>query len=406
MLTSHASLSCRPAIVAEDLDSRGPPHRAGLKQPGCAHRSRSPVLRVPPGSGMTIGDRYHAAFRQSLEDPDAFWGEAARAVDWITAAAAGARRRPPAVLPLVPRRLAQHLLQRPRPARRAGRGDQAALIYDSPVTGTVQTSRMPSCSTRSPRSPGRCAALGVGKGDRVVIYMPMVPEAVVAMLACARHRRHPLGRLRRLRAGRARGPHRRRQAKVVIVGLLRHRADAGRRRTSRMLDAALDRCRAQARALRHPAARSRCRGDVGDRDIDWDWAALAAAPSRPTASRSPRPTRSTSSTPPARPAGPRASCATTAATRSRCAGRWRTSTASARANVFLTASDVGWVVGHSYIVYAPLLTGATTVLYEGKPVGTPDAGAFWRVIADHGVDGAVHRADRLPRDQAEDPTAR
>ena len=68
--------------------------------------------------------------------------------------------------------------------------------------------------------------------------------------------------------------------------------------------------------------------------------------------------------------------------------------------VYWAASDVGWVVGHSYIVYAPLLHGCTTVLYEGKPVGTPDAGAFWRVIAEHGVCDAVHRADRVPRDQA------
>ena len=126
----------------------------------------------------------------------------------------------------------------------------------------------------------------------------------------------------------------------------------------------------------------------------------------PSASRSRRPTRSTSSTPPARPGSPRASSATTAATRSRCAGRWRTSTASRPGETWFTASDVGWVVGHSYIVYAPLLTGATTVLYEGKPVGTPDAGAFWRVIAEYGVVGDVHRADRLPRDQEGGPRRR
>ena len=84
-------------------------------------------------------------------------------------------------------------------------------------------------------------------------------------------------------------------------------------------------------------------------------------------------------------ASPRAWCATTAGTRSRCAGRSSTSTASGPGDVWWAASDVGWVVGHSYIVYAPLLVGATTVLYEGKPVGTPDAGAFWRVIAEHGV---------------------
>ena len=97
------------------------------------------------------------------------------------------------------------------------------------------------------------------------------------------------------------------------------------------------------------------------------------------------PTRSTSSTPPAPPGSRRASCATAAATRWRWTGRCPTSTPSAPGETIFTGSDVGWVVGHSYIVYAPLLAGATTVLYEGKPVGTPDAGQFWRVVAEHGV---------------------
>ena len=117
-------------------------------------------------------------------------------------------------------------------------------------------------------------------------------------------------------------------------------------------------------------------------------------------------TRSTSSTPPERPASPRASCAPTPATSSRSPGRCSNIYAIAPGEVFWAASDVGWVVGHSYICYAPLLVGATTVVFEGKPVGTPDAGTFWRVIAEHGVPQLLHRADRLPRDQARGPERR
>ena len=123
---------------------------------------------------------------------------------------------------------------------------------------------------------------------------------------------------------------------------------------------------------------------VDGRDRDWAETVAGAAPARLRA-RARRPTRSTSSTRRAPPACRRASCATTAATPWRCSGRCRTSTASQPGDVYWAASDVGWVVGHSYIVYAPLLHGCTTILYEGKPVGTPDAGAFWRVVAEHGV---------------------
>ena len=115
------------------------------------------------------------------------------------------------------------------------------------------------------------------------------------------------------------------------------------------------------------------------------------------------PTRSTCSTPPARPASRRASSATTAGTRSRWRGRCRTSTTCTPGQVWWTASDVGWVVGHSYIVYAPLITGATTVLYEGKPVGTPDAGAFWRVIAEHGVEALFTAPTAIRAIKKEDP---
>ena len=252
----------------------------------------------------------------------------------------------------------------------------------------------------------RCAArgFGVGAGDRVVIYMPMIPEAVDRDAGLRAARRRALGGLRRLRAARARGPHRRRPAQGGRGRVVRHRADPGG-------GVQADR-RPGPRARRAPARRGRSsssgrrprRRCVEPRDVDWDVGDEGRrAPTRPSASRSRPPTRSTCSTPPAPPASRRASSATTAATRSRWRGRCRTSTTCTPGQVWWTASDVGWVVGHSYIVYAPLINGATTVLYEGKPVGTPDAGAFWRVIAEHGVEALFTAPTAIRAIKKEDP---
>ena len=213
--------------------------------------------------------------------------------------------------------------------------------------------------------------------------MPMVPEAAIAMLACAR-----IGAVH----------------SVVFGGFAAHelatRIDDARPRVvlaascgievnrvipyKPLLDAAIAEARSKPEAcvvLQRPM----CRADlVPGRDHDWQELEAAAPPGRLRAGRW-RPIRSTSSIPRARPAFRRASCATMAGTPSRSPGRCATSTAYTPDEVFWTASDVGWVVGHSYIVYGPLIHGCTSVMYEGKPVGTPDAGAFWRVIEQHEV---------------------
>ena len=137
---------------------------------------------------------------------------------------------------------------------------------------------------------------------------------------------------------------------------------------------------------------------VPGRDLDWQRRGRRGA-RRTTACRSRPPIRSTSSTRRARPASPRAWCATMAATAVALVWTMTNIYGVEPGEVCWCASDVGWVVGHSYIVYGPLLHGCTTILYEGKPVGTPDAGAFWRVIAEHKAVAPVHRADRLPRHQ-------
>ena len=193
------------------------------------------------------------------------------------------------------------------------------------------------------------------------------------------------------------------QPKVILVGLLRHRADprrgvqADHRPGPRARRPPAGRRGGQAapagRGGPARAARRRLgRGDEG----------RAHRPRR-SASRSRPPTRSTCSTRPARPASRRASSATTAGTRWRWRGPCRNIYDVHAGQVWWTASDVGWVVGHSYIVYAPLITGATTVLYEGKPVGTPDAGAFWRVVAEHGVEALFTAPTAIRAIKKEDP---
>ena len=246
------------------------------------------------------------------------------------------------------------------------------------------------------RFAGVLRGLGVGKGDRVVIYMPMVPEAVIAMLACAR-----LGAVH----------------SVVFGGFAAHElaariddarpavvvsASCGIEPTriidyKPMLDAALDiaehttpHCVIVQRE-QHPCEL------VPGRDVDWAEAVAAAEPVDPVpvAATDPLYVLYTSGT----TGKPKGIVRDNGGHAVALLWTMRHVYDTQPGEVFWAASDVGWVVGHSYIVYGPLLLGATTVLYEGKPVGTPDAGAFWRVAAEHGVKALVHRADRHARHQ-------
>ena len=228
---------------------------------------------------------------------------------------------------------------------------------------------------------GALARLGVGKGDRVIIYMPMIPEAVDRHAGLRAHRRGPLGGLRRLRRQRAGDAHRRRQAEGDRLRVLRHRAGAQSSPTSR--------CSTRRSSWRatSPSAASSCSGRSRPatlqpgRDVDWH-EAVADGRSPPTACRSRPPIRSTSSTPPAPPAQPK--------------GVVRDNGGHAVALKWTHEEHLRRRAGRGLLgrlrrrlggratptsSTAPLLNGCTTILYEGKPVGTPDAGAFWRVIA-------------------------
>ena len=282
----------------------------------------------------------------------------------------------------------------------AGHGDRTALVYDSPVTGSKRTYTYAELLAEVATFAGALASLGVAKGDRVVIYLPMVPEAVVAMLACAR-----LGAVH----------------SVVFGGFaaseLAARVEDARPRVlvtascgievarvieyKPLVDRALGLSSHQPDhvvVLQRPQAVAAM---TAPRDLDWHELAAAAEPAEcvTVAATDPLYILYTSGTT-AKPKGV-----------VRDNGGHAVALAWSMANIYdvgpgdvwWTASDVGWVVGHSYIVYAPLLVGATTVLYEGKPVGTPDAGAFWRVVSEYARAGDVHGADRVPGGQEGGP---
>ena len=344
--------------------------------------------------------RYKNAFRQSLNDPEAFWGAAVTAIDWY--------REPTVVLdrsnPPFYRWFADGVLNTCFNAVdrhvRDGRGGQDALIYDSPVTGVCRTLTYSQLLDEVARFAGVLRGLGTGAGDRVVIYMPMIPEAVIAMLACAR-----LGAVH----------------SVVFGGFAAHELavrieDAAPKvlvsascgiEVSRVLEyqPILDRAIGLSShkpprcvILQRPQAPATL---VAGRDLDWAEAMAAAEPTAcvPVAATDPLYILYTSGTT-GKPKGVVRDNGGHAV-----ALRWSMEYIydTGPGEVYWAASDIGWVVGHSYIVYGPLLAGCTTVLYEGKPVGTPDAGAFWRVAAEHRVKALFTAPTAFRAIKKEDP---
>jgi propionyl-CoA synthetase len=326
--------------------------------------------------------RFDQVYQRSLEDPEAFWAEAAAAIDWdepwtqvldesrapFYGWFAGGR------LNTCHNALDRHV--------EGGRADQLALIYDSPVTGTTTAFTYRELRDAVARLAGALAAEGVGHGDRVIVYMPMVPEAVIAMLACAR-----IGAIHSVVFGGFAAPElasRIEDAKPKVVlsascgiepsGIVAYKP---------LLDEAIamvsskpERCI----VLQRPMLE--CELDPG-RDLDWNDALSQAepAPCFPVEATDPLYIIYTSGT----TGEPKGIVRDNGGHAVALAWTMKHLYDVEPGEVYWAASDVGWVVGHSYIVYGPLLHGCTTVLYEGKPVGTPDAGAFWRVISEHKV---------------------
>jgi propionyl-CoA synthetase len=344
---------------------------------------------------------YAEAFRQSLEDPEGFWGAAAAAVDWYQQPSAALdasatpfyRWFPGGVLNTCHNAVDRHV---------ADRGSQAAIIYDSPVTGTARTISYAELRGEVAQLAGALRGLGVAKGDRVIIYMPMIPEAVIGMLACAR-----LGAVHSVVFGGFAAPElavRIEDARPKAVLTASCGIETARVIEYKpLLDRAIELSEHKpdhSLVLQRPQAVAEL---TAGRDLDWDQAVAAAEPAEcvPVASSDPLYVLYTSGTT-GKPKGVVRDNGGHAV-----ALRW------SMPNVydihpgerFWAASDIGWVVGHSYIVYAPLLTGATTILYEGKPVGTPDAGAFWRVISEHKVKALFTAPTAFRAIKKEDPAA-
>ncbi len=354
-----------------------------------------------------MSSRYASVYQQWRENPEAFWAEAAKGVEWIKPpqrifdpdAGVYGRWFPDATCNACHNALDRHVA--------AGRGEQVAIYYDSPVTGAKQTLTYAEMLAEVETLAAVLADFGVAKGDRVVIYMPMIPQAIAAMLACAR-----IGAVHSVVFGGFAAKElatRIEDAEPKLILAASCGVEPGRVVAYKpLLDTALELSRHQPAAclvFQRPQAAAKMR-----EGRDFDWAATVAA---------------------ARAAGKRALAVELKATDPlyilytsgttgipkgvvRDIGGYLVALRWSMENIydakpgetFWTASDIGWVVGHSYIVYGPLIYGCSSVLYEGKPVGTPDAGAFWRVIEEYKVSAFFTAPTALRAVRKEDPEAK
>ena len=325
---------------------------------------------------------YLDTYRRSLDDKEGFWAEAAEAIDWE-------RRwdrvldesRPPfyrwfagGKLNTCWNALDRHVA--------AGHGERTALIWDSPVTGSARRFSYRELRDRVAEFAGVLKSLGVAKGDRVLIYMPMVPEAVIAMLASAR-----IGAIHSVVFGGFAAHElatRIEDAKPKVILAASCGIEIGRILPYKpLLDAAIEEARAKPEScviLQRPMCKATL---VRGRDRDWHELAAAARPADcvPVEATDPLYILYTSGT----TGVPKGVVHDNGGHAVALFWSMRNIYAMEPGEVYWAASDIGWAVGHSYTVYGPLLYGCGSVLYEGKPVGTPDAGAFWRVISEHDV---------------------
>jgi len=329
-----------------------------------------------------VPGKYDDVYARSIRDPIAFWAEAAEEIHWH-------------------KKWEKVLDDSNKPFYRwftggevntcynaidrhiaGGRGDQVALIYDSPVTNTIQSFTFKELQTSVAKCAGALASLGVGRSDRVVIYMPMIPQAVIAMLATAR-----LGAIHSVVFG-GFAPHelavRIDDALPKVILTASCGIEPGRTVAYKpLVDVAIESAKHKpAHCVVYQRSLQKAELKPG-RDLDWDEIVARATPHEcvPVAATDPLYILYTSGTT-GQPKG---------IVRDNgghlVALNWTMSNVYGvqPGEVFWAASDIGWVVGHSYIVYAPLIHGCTTVLFEGKPIGPPDAGVFWRVIAQHDI---------------------
>jgi propionyl-CoA synthetase len=347
--------------------------------------------------------RYADTYRRSMEDPEAFWAEAAEGVVWqkrwdrvldndnqpFTKWFVGGKIN--TCYNAVDRHVAD------------GRGDQAAIVYDSPVSDTITSISYMELRDQVAAFAGVLRKYGVGYGDRVIVYMPMIPETVVAMLACAR-----IGAIHSVVFGGFAATElakRIEDATPKLVVSASCGVEPGRVVDYKpLLDGAIDASSHKPDACIIVQREMHEAPLIEGRDVEWAAAHVGASPAECVEVDANDPvyilyTSGTTGVPKGvvRPTGGHL-----------VALKWSMKNIYGvdPGEVYWAASDVGWVVGHSYIVYAPLFHGCTTILYEGKPVGTPDAGAFWRVISQHKVSCMFTAPTAMRAIKKEDPNGK
>ncbi len=346
---------------------------------------------------------YQSEYQESIDNPESFWAEKAKLIDWYKPAEN--------VLGIdehgIYRWFADGELNTCHLAVdyhvENGRADQVALIYDSPVTGVKQQFTYAELQREVAQTAGMLRAQGVDKGDRVVIYLPMIPQAVISMLACAR-----LGAVHSVVFGGFAPPElavRLDDARPKV--LLTASCGIEIKRVIEykpIVDAAIEIAKHKPPCcivLQRPQAKAEL---TAGRDLDWEDALAAADPADcvPVKGSDPLYILYTSGTT-GKPKGVvRENGGHAVAMKYSMSAIYDIEPG----EVYWAASDVGWVVGHSYIVYGPLIHGCTTILYEGKPIMTPDAGAFWRVISEHGVKALFTAPTAFRAIKKEDPEAK
>ncbi|MBT8459464.1 MAG: propionyl-CoA synthetase [Boseongicola sp.] len=325
---------------------------------------------------------YRDVYSAAQADPEGFWMEAAQAIDWVTPPT---RALNPDNAPLYEwftdaevntcwNAVDRHV--------EAGNGERAAIIYDSPITGAKSTTTYSQLQTQTAALAGALAERGVSKGDRVIIYMSMVPEALVAMLACAR-----IGAIHSVVFGGFAA-----NELAVRIDDATPKAIIGTScgvepnrvvEYKPLLDAAIEMSEHKPDFTIILQREQAIGAMIEGRDFDWQAAVAEATPAAcvPVAGNHPAYILYTSGT----TGQPKGVVRPTAGHLVALNWTMKNIYNVEPGDVYWAASDVGWVVGHSYICYAPLIHGNTTIVFEGKPVGTPDAGTFWRVIEEHKV---------------------
>ncbi|QJF52201.1 propionyl-CoA synthetase [Roseobacter ponti] len=343
---------------------------------------------------------YREIYQASLDDPEAFWMQAAEAIDWDRKPSRALHEQGDNLYEWYADGMVNGCHNAVDRHVGNGRGDQAAIIYDSPVTGTKSSLTYRELQSHVASLAGALVAQGVSKGDRVIIYMPMVPEALEAMLACAR-----IGAVHSVVFG---GFASNELAvriddcapKAIIAascGL-----EPGRIvKYKPLLDSAIEQAAHKPDVCIILQREQETADLIEGRDLDWHAAQEGVTPADcvPVEGNHPAYILYTSGT----TGAPKGVIRPTAGHLVALHWTMKNIYDVDPGDVFWAASDVGWVVGHSYICYGPLVHGNTTVVFEGKPVGTPDAGTFWRVISEHNVRSFFTAPTAIRAVKREDP---